>query len=154
MESSEEVTLIKKENRLLRGENMKRTNEIKSPEVSQRSKTEELKTIIEKCRQELKKAKKESADKIKQISKLKQDLLTTSDYQKKKSCEEEHNNDTTSRVKYQENTEIRNLTTDLYDFKRFVTNEIPSLRDYLEAEKYIMNNRNNTKVPRKEMSST
>ena len=63
---------------------MKRTNEIKSPEVSQRSKIEELKTIIENCRQELKKAKKESADKIKQISKLKQDLLTTSDYQKKK----------------------------------------------------------------------
>ena len=63
---------------------MKRTNEIKSPEVSQRSKIEELKTIIEKRRQELKKAKKESADKIKQISKLKQDLLTTSDYQKKK----------------------------------------------------------------------
>ena len=63
---------------------MKRTNEIKSPEVSQRSKIEELKTIIEKRRQKLKKAKKESADKIKQISKLKQDLLTTSDYQKKK----------------------------------------------------------------------
>ena len=60
-----------------------------------------------------------------------------------------------SRVKYQENTEIRNLTTDLYDFKRFVTNEIPSLRDFLEAEKYIMNNnRNNTKVPGKETSST
>ena len=133
---------------------MKRTNEIKSPEVSQRFKIEELKTIIEKCRQELKKAKKESADKIKQISKLKQDLLTTSGYQKKKSCEEETNNDTTSRVKYQENTEIRNLTTDLYDFKRFVTNEIPSLRDYLEAEKHTMNNRNNTKLPRKEMSST
>ena len=45
----------------------------------------------------LKEAKKELAERTKQISKLKQDLrlqtTTISDYHKKKTCEEENNND-------------------------------------------------------------
>ena len=53
----------------------------------------------------LKEAKKELADKAKQISKLKQDFrletTTISDYHKKKTCEEENNNNTKSWVEYQ-----------------------------------------------------
>ena len=87
-----------------------------------------METIIEKLRQDLKEAKKESADK-KQASKLKQDLFKSSDYHKKKTFEEkktimiQHQElNTTSRVKYQENTKIKNFATDLDDFKRFVGN--------------------------------
>lgn len=46
---------------------------------------------------------------------------------------------------------MKNLAIDLDDFKRFVIHKLSSLRGYLEAEKHIMYDRNNTKVPRKDV---
>lgn len=62
-------------------------NDTEPPRLLERSIIEELETT-EKLRKELKEVKKESSDKTKHVSKVKQDLLTTSDYHKKKTCEE------------------------------------------------------------------
>ena len=59
------------------------------------------------------------------MSKLKQHLLKSLDCHKEKYVKKEKNN-TTSRVKYQENTKRKNLAADLDDFKRFVKNELLS----------------------------
>ena len=56
---------------------------------------------------------------------MKQHLLKSLDCHKEKYVKKGKNN-TTSRVKYQENTKRKNLAADLDDFKRFVKNELLS----------------------------
>lgn len=53
-------------------------NDIEPPRLPERSIIEELETT-EKLRKELKEVKKESSNKTKYVSKVKQDLITTSD---------------------------------------------------------------------------
>ena len=68
----------------------------------------------------LKEAKNESANKTKQIIKLKQDLLTTSGYHKKKK-KKKHKRRRKPWSKYQENIEVKSLATDFDDLKRLTT---------------------------------
>ena len=72
--SEVEMHLLQAENEMLRGENVMRSNQIKTLKVIQSSKTEEKESHIKELQNKLRQANKIAAAKTKELTKLKRDI--------------------------------------------------------------------------------
>ena len=128
------INLLQRENEILRGENVSKTNEIKLLKTSNQSNREQLEIQIEELKNRVINANHIAAEKKKEISRLKQTNLpnkTVSDT----SLE--------TPVTHRLDHTVTNLANDFEDFKRFISKEITTLKSSIENINQEKQHRNN-----------
>ena len=131
-----EMHLLQAEDEMLRGENVMRSNEIKTLKVMQSSKTEEKESHIKELQNKLRQANKIAADKTKELNELKRHIVPgeqdTVLSWVRKNPSLRNKNDIAS-TQNERNHKIDSLASDLEAFKKFVTEELFPLKICIET---------------------
>ena len=135
-----EMHLLQTENKMLRGKNIMQSNKIKMLKVIQSSKTEEKEPNIKELQNKLCQANKIAAEKIKQLNKLKQDIVPEEEdimlSWGRKNPSLRNKNDAVS-TQNEWNRKTDSLASDLEAFKKFVTEEQFSLKTCVKTVKQL-----------------
>ena len=133
-----EMHLLQTENEMLIWENV-RSNEIKTLKVMQSSKTEEKQSHIKELQNILHQAYEIAGDKTKELNKLKRDIVSEEQYimlswcRKNPSLRNKNDIASTQNERNCFDIEIDSLASDLEAFKKFITEELFSLKACVET---------------------